>query len=81
MFKFEAPEGVSDRELRWHAWEQLSRIGCFVHQYHAGTEYEAFGDASAGLGSKGQYVVCTHAHETLIIMATGRVYSPMLWGK
>ena len=76
VLKFDAPEGVSDREVRWHAWEQLSRIGCFVRQYYAGTDYETFGNASAGLGSKGQYVVFTDAHGTLMIMATGRVYSP-----
>ena len=76
LLKFAPPDGLSDREKRWHAWEQLSRIGCFVRQYYLGTGFEEFGNASAGLGSSGQYVIFTDSHGTLMIMGTGRIYSP-----
>ena len=75
-FKFTTPTGMNDRAARWHVWEQLSKVGCFVRQYYLGTGFESFGNATAGLGSKGQYVIFTDSHGTVLFMGSGRVHSP-----
>ena len=52
VFHFNAQQRKSDREARWHAWEFLSKVGCFVLQYYLGTDFKGFGNATAGLGGE-----------------------------
>ena len=76
VMKFSAPSGTTDREGRWHWWLTLAKVGLFVKEMYAHTEYACYANCDAGPGSQGQAVVKTRGRGTVLWMSTGRVYSP-----
>ena len=81
-FKFAPPANLPDREKRWLFWRELAKIGIFIREYYMGTAYEGVNDiqglcnATAGLGSPGQFAVFTDAEGTILRMGTGKLYAP-----
>ena len=70
------PPGFDERTARWHFWAALSKCGFFVTEYYAFTPYSGYSNCYAGPGSKGQQVVYTKSHGTILWMSSGRVYCP-----
>ena len=77
VFQLVRTAGVDDRTARWQFWNAMSQIGFFVRELYCGTEYFNFHNCRAGAGAKGQHVIHTALHGTILWMSsTNRLYCP-----